>query len=202
MLLLFGLYQQNVNKCYFCLNYISQLLTTLYTSIFNSTNRLSFILWIHKKFAGNSSPTCNIMAPAFWSLTSRKGALNLSISNLHIGKFPLISVSENINILTFPLNSSESKSNLFLMEFMLIWAILSLFGRNSKNYLQLLFSSESLEIIDLNLPFLLELSAELGFSNEIQNFWISISTIYKIYQIRSKCSVSLTIQVQLVHIKD
>ena len=110
------------------------------------------------------------MAPAFWSLTSRKGALNLSISNLHIGKFPLISVSENINILTFPLNSSESKCNLFLMEFMLIWAILSLFGRNSKNYLQLLFSSESLEIIDLNLPFLLELSAELGFSNEIQNF--------------------------------
>ena len=170
MLLLFGLYQQNVNKCYFYLDYISKLLITLYTSIFNSTNRLSFILWIDKNFAGNYSPICNIMAPAFWSVTSRKGALNLSISNLHIGKFPLVLVSGNINTSTFPLNWSESKSNLFLMEFMLIWKVLSLFGCNSKNYLQLLFSSESLEILDLNLPFLLELSAELGFFNEIQNF--------------------------------
>ena len=101
MLLLFGLYQQNVNKCYFYLDYISKLLITLYTSIFNSTNRLSFILWIDKNFAGNYSPTCNIMAPAFWSVTSQKGALNLSISNLHIGKFPLVLVSGNINTSTF-----------------------------------------------------------------------------------------------------
>ena len=46
----------------------------------------------------------------------------------------------------------------------MIWATLILFGYNSQNCLKLLFSSESLEIGDLDLQSVLELSTELGCS--------------------------------------
>ena len=50
------------------------------------------------------------------------------------------------------------------MEFMLIWAKLSLLGYNSKNCLKTLFLSECLEIGYSDLQSVLELSTELGSS--------------------------------------
>ena len=126
--------------------------------------QLSFVLSIDRSFAGNSSLKYNFMPPLFWSLSTRKGVLNLSVSNSHTGKLSSILVSEIIKISTFPLTWSESKSSLFLMEFMLIWAILILLGYNSQNCRKLLFSSESLEIGDLDLQSVLEILTELGSS--------------------------------------
>ena len=50
------------------------------------------------------------------------------------------------------------------MEFMLIWAILILLGYNSQSCRKLFFSSESLEIGDLDLQSVLEILTELGSS--------------------------------------
>ena len=68
------------------------------------------------KFEGISSLTNNISPPPFEFLSNLYGVLNLSIKKFPMRKLSSIFVSETSNMSILPLISSDSVSNLFLIE--------------------------------------------------------------------------------------
>ena len=77
---------------------------------------------VASKLEGISFLTYNIMPSPLLSWSNRWGVLNPSTTKLPTGKLLSIFVSETIKTSILPFTWVERNSNLFLMEFMFIWA--------------------------------------------------------------------------------
>ena len=116
---------------------------------------MCFLSSVVSKLEGTSSLTCNMMPAPLLSRSNRYGILNLSITKLPTRNLLSIFVSETINTSIFSFPWVERNSNLFLMEFMFIWAKISLFELSLCNAFKTLmqsFACVTLDTWDLHSP--------------------------------------------------
>ena len=100
-------------------------------------------------FAGISSRASNMMLPPLQLRSNLSDDLYSSIWNQLIGKISSSLVSDIIRISMLPLIYSINKSNLFLMDFTLMWITISFFRSYLRKEIVLLLGKQSFLIWDI-----------------------------------------------------